>query len=352
MGLESDEIHFYSLPLEDEAKKMWTYYAPIYATALEKNISDKFFGNMKVRSNSNQNMILSSLGRQGSGKSYVIIKINEIRLMLVGGRLDIKNCEFTLTNLLKAIEQRGPDDKDFINDEKFISFGYGAELERAMLRNIENTTRKFGLNFYFLCPEDVKHQHIWKLETWEWGGYEEEFNPNISMEKQWVFTKSIVFSDKNIPVGYLITGTPQDKKFLQAYEKKKEKFLDFVTKFTGSQRIKMLDERCYELLTNREKIFSSPISNMKDNFLQRWCKCKSIDLKIMTLQSALANTPFGMVSTKELSQMARKVEYVIAFEKSIASEAVKYGYSKSKLPALFDKIDKQRYIKKHTQKIK
>lgn len=348
------EIYWHHMPLEEESVKMAKYLDPTYATALKKNVTSKFIKEVSMKRKSKQNLILNGQGRQRSGKSWQFIKINELIAGSTGDMIRIENCEFTLTELLKRVEglsvaleklkkqetheliakKLKESGEEFQLDEQISIHGYGSTVEKNMLDNIEMIVGKWEWSFSFLAPKYIPHNFMYHLETWEWGNWEKKIDPDVPVNKQWIFTKSIITDHRGYKLGYIVTSTPEDKNFLKKYETKKDKFLAYATQFKGSQRPKLLIDKCYELLMSKEKIYVSPISDFKENFLQRWIRCRNNNMKIFSLRVALSNIGFGMVGTDELKQMAANVDNVIVFEESIAKEALKLGMPRKKLAFL------------------
>lgn len=125
----------------------------------------------------------------------------------------------------------------------------GSGRAKAEMRNVEETFRKRQVNFIYNSPTIRTHTHQFVLKT-----------HGIDYKQKLV--KLLVYkSYPGIPHGYITLGLP-NKKLIEAYEKKKDSFLERIEKrTTGLQEYKeklaksMSEDSRYEMLkTQRSRL--------------------------------------------------------------------------------------------------
>lgn len=303
-----EEINWVSLPLQEVSMKMAKYYDSDYVIALEKtkNLTDKFFEHLKLISKSKLNLIMSSFGVQGSGKSWQIIYIVEKLLKYKGmDELPTDNICFTIASLLKVVENLKIGDV-FILDEQVHTAGYGSHIERNILENVEMTTRAHKLCFFFLAPRFFVHNYHFFLETWQIGS-DKEWSWNKPVEEQWKYTKSVLYDHKNHMLGYIITGTPENKEFMKKYDEKKNEFIEQVRLRRGSGRHQYILDKAYMLLEN-------------DTFLRRFVQSRTRRLKRLNMIIALKGE---LISVEESNMLLDYISWVIEEEPKFRKKADK-----------------------------
>jgi len=302
--LMSEQIDWATLPLQEASIKMAKFYNTDYNIALQKNLTEDFFRHLKIIANTNMNFIMSCFGTQGSGKSYTIAMIVMEFLKYKGlKKIDLDNCCFTINDLLTVVE-RLEEGGVFILDEQVHTAGYGSQVERHILDNVEMTTRAHKLCFFFLAPKFFVHNFHYFIETWQMGT-EGEWDWNKSIDKQWMYTKSILFDHRQHMLGYIITNTPEDKEFLKAYDAKKNNFINEVRMRRGSGRHQYIMDKAYALLED-------------EIFFERFVRSKGNDLKRLNMLIALKGE---LMSTDESKMLLSYIKWAIQEEPKFVNKA-------------------------------
>jgi hypothetical protein len=262
--------------LRAEAHRVAGMINPMYQAALEKDCTMKMHNEMRITAVSELNEIISLFGPSGSGKSFVIADLVEDYLNYFDPpkKISIDNVFFTVTDMLEAIETVEKGSVVWLDEQIFTS-GYGSTVEKRNLQNIESTVRAHKLSFFFSAPQFIQHNFHYYMETWQMGS-DEPWPENVgklSTENikgwihHWKYTKSIVYSEKGHMMGYIVTRTPDDKAFLSAYQKKKDKFVTDVRAQKGGQRFMVIERRAHRLLEKPE--FLSEFCSTRDNKLRQ-----------------------------------------------------------------------------------
>lgn len=233
------------IPFEREKHDWIKKTDPVIRRMIEDrtfDTTDQFHEDLKLISASNQNVIFSFVGKPGSGKSYGEIYTAEAHADYLGNdALKIEYCNFTLTDSIKCIENVDEKGIIVINDEQVRTSGKGSKTELEQFNNNEATMRKHKISFFHAAPYRFNHPQAGWLVPWEMGSSEPWIlDGSVRMEDQWEWTKHLRYatseSPSGMPVGHVITGTPQDKKFLEQYEQKKDDFLKQLRQGRGANR--------------------------------------------------------------------------------------------------------------------
>lgn len=303
-------IYWSSLPLEDESIRMAKITNPAYAEALKKNLTPKFADRMKVIANSKQNFILSSFGTQGSGKSYQMLflyeKFNAYKKM----KINLDNCTFVINDLLDVVAKLAKGET-FILDEQVHTSGYGSNIERMILENIEMTVRQDRLSFFFLAPKYIGHNFHYFLETWQMGS-DQPWDFNKSIYDQWKYTRSILFDHRQHMLGYIVTGKPTDEDFLVKYEKKKNQYISKFRQRKGSGRYKHILDRAYKIMAD-------------DEFLTKYALAKNKTMKRLLVIIKLEGE---LISIDELRMLIDYCDFIANFEPSVKEKLRQFASNK------------------------
>lgn len=235
-------------PLQAISNHVTTKIKYYFPEALNKNLTKYLDIDFSMIGKNPMNLIMSVEGPQGDGKSYSIADIF-LRLMSISGlKFGIDYVDFSYSDKNRSAKDTRHRCAHIL-DEQPTAYGLGTGAEREMLLNIEKVIRKYKQCFGLLSPEYVRHHHHFHLLTWQWGS-RKEWNFNKKLDTQWEFNRLIVFDRNMYPIGYIITETPYDKKFMNAYEKKKDDFLNDMFEGTVSNRESELHLRAEELWDN------------------------------------------------------------------------------------------------------
>src|SRR3990167_5123128 len=240
------KYYFFNYPLQAESIKVTKIHMPHYKEALEKDMTEEMALELKGLALGRGNAIISYMGLQGSGKSYSAMFVAEMLSGYLGRKLTIGNVGFSLTEIL-SIAESAEIGSVVIMDEQTKMKGRGSLIEAALLENIERVVRQHKLFFFFLSPRYVSHSYRYLIEIWQ-PGSERKFDYTKTLEEQWKYTRCIIFNDKQIPVGYMITEAPSDMDFIAEYEKKKSEFIEGIRARQGSGRPKYLRGRAADFL--------------------------------------------------------------------------------------------------------
>lgn len=295
----SKYVYWAEMPLRKEANRIAGIINPMYDAALKKDYTDELYEELDIIAKSKQNLILSWFGLQGSGKSYSMIDVVMRFVEKQGKVLSIDNCFFTISDLMSKIENVDKGDV-LILDEQVHTTGYGSKTEKNALQNIEMTVRAHRLSLFFAAPPFIQHNFHYFFETWQMGS-SKKWNWSMPLEDQWKYTKNIVNSHRGHMLGYVITTSPGDMKFVEKYEKIKDKFIGDVRKQKGSMRYKLVMKKGDELLKNKR-------------FLAEWVKVKSKNLKKLISTHYLEG--FGF-TTVEWGQLVDYIDYKIAIDNKL-----------------------------------
>lgn len=298
---KEEYIYWAELPVRKESSRMAKFMNPFYEDALKKNLTNDFFAELRIISKSKSNLIMSCFGPQRYGKSYTMLYIQEKYAKEYNKPLSIDSCAFTITDCLKVAEKAKSQDIITL-DEQIYTSGYGSTTERRSLENVEMVVGKLGLSFFFIAPKFVRHNFHYFLEVWQMGS-EKQWDFEVPIEKQWKYTKSILFNHKGYMLGYIVTSTPKNQTFLKLYEEKKDKFIDEVKSGRGGGRHKVILDRAFDLLSGK-------IKEMPD-FFERYIVLRTKRLKYLLIRVALRGE---MLSIEEMRTLVDYCDYTIEFE--------------------------------------
>ena len=239
--------------MRKEEIRMRKIYSQTHRQALKKDWTNKFNQELKIIARSNQNLILVIYGKQGSGKSYVLLFIAEKFLSFFQPpmKLTVDDCHFSNIDLLESIEKKKGHPGLDIKDEQIQTVGMGSQAERMALENVIMTVRGQKQSIFFSAPHFVSVDCHYTLKTWEMGALE-PWDWNKPIEQQWVFTKSLIYSSDGDLLGYIVTKTPKDMELLKKYEEKKDQFITRTRAQGGSMRYMYILRKAKELMNNPE----------------------------------------------------------------------------------------------------
>lgn len=300
-------IYWFNMPLKAESIRLAQLSAG-FENPSKKEITDRFFEELKVIAKSKQNFLCDSFGVPGSGKSYQVLRIAEKYARYRGQRLKIENVWFTISEALDGIEKMKKGSIGIL-DETIHTFGTGSKVERTLLNNIEMVVRAHRLSFFFLAPMHVRHNYHYYLMTWQMGKEGEEWDIEKPIETQWQFTKSFIYDHMGQCLGYIITDTPKNKNFLAEYEKKKDKFITAVRMKRGGARHEHLLKRAFELLEDPE-------------FFERYMQMfKTKRLKKLAIRVSLKGE---IMSIEEINILVDYIDYVLNREPKFKNKMEKW----------------------------
>lgn len=245
-------VYWFSFPLQAESLRVKRIHMPNYDEALQKDVTGLFFKELKERAMSAQNIVCSIHAPQGQGKSYVGLFIAEKLSAFLGKPVEIDNINFTITDMLKAIE-KAEKGSILVLDEQTKTVGPGARAEMSMLYNIEDVVRQYKMYLFFISPRYVHHTYHYMINVWQ-PGSDKSFDPSRSIEGQWKYSRSIISNESQIDIGYIVTGTPTNKDLLERYEKKKEQFVTDIRMRRGFNRPGYLRNRIFDMLSSNHRI--------------------------------------------------------------------------------------------------
>jgi hypothetical protein len=309
----TDEMVFWEMPLQDESNRMAENEYQDYKDALNKNKTEVLKSRLKVIASSQQNFIMSCFAPQGYGKSYAMIFLAEMYSKFAGIPLSIRNVCFTVTDMLRAVEDGQKGDL-FILDEQIHTHGYGSNVEKNMLVNIERVVRAHKLCFFFIAPEWIPHTYHYYIETYQMGG-DSRFDPAKPLEEQWKYTKSILYDNRNAKLGYIITGEPQNKEFLALYNAKKDEFVSTVRSMGGGARDNFVTDTARELVLS-DKAISLFDLTVPMTFREMYKGCKNKMQKLSVINGFIYKLLKGRIfSTTELNLLVARIDMMTFADK-------------------------------------
>ena len=292
--------YWLALPLQDESIRVAKLRNPQYEDALRKNVSKKYFDRLKLIARTKSNYIQSTFAPPGYGKSYSVLFVVEQYAKYTGKTLKIDNVFFHSSDMLKAIGKEDMDKNEiFILDEQVRTRGHGSRAEIEDLQNIEMTVRQHKLSFFFLAPEFVRHTFHYYTETWQMGS-DKPIDLNKDYEKQWKYTKSILYDHRDAMLGYIVTGKPSNIEFLEAYEQKKNLFIEKVRRRKTYGRYAYVKEKSAELA-------------LKPGFAKEFQLAKTMTVKKVVVILALEGEA---MTTAEINMLVQYLQYVQFKERS------------------------------------
>lgn len=217
---------------------------PSFANCFDetKNQTQEVKDNIKYYTTGERNRIIELIGMTGSGKSLSAITI---AIDFMNKPLTVEDIHFTTDSLLLRSRQIGKSHV-LILDEQTKNYGMGSDREKEEQKNLEDTTRKFGLNIIFCSPTTREHStaHI-QMEL-------------ICINKKKRLTKIGIIGVKGRYTGYIIIKViDNDNPIWVEYEKKKDIF------------IKTVLER------NAERMDTDKMSlSLENHKLWKYCKTK------------------------------------------------------------------------------
>ncbi len=260
----------------------------------------------------NHNFLLGNgILTHNSGKSYSAMFVAEKLSGYLGRNLSIDNVGFNLTEVL-GIAEKAEIGSVIIMDEQTKVKGRGSQIESALLENIERVVRQHKLFFFFLSPRYVSHSYRYMIEVWQ-PGSDKPFDYSKTLEEQWKYTRCIVFNDKQLPIGYIVTESPSDKDFLVQYEEKKSKFIEGIRARQGSGRPKYLRDRAMEFLAKEGKCKECGIDFFHDFVL---AKNKSLREVLVSMASH-----GEMISVDETKGIVNYCDYLIMTNENLLQKS-------------------------------
>lgn len=267
---------------------------------MKKDLSKDFVVELQTTAISQKNLIVSSFGTTGSGKSWQVARLEEKYCEFTGKTRELANVAFTITDALTAAENADRGGVVTL-DEQVQTFGPGSGVEKGLLKNIEMTVRAQKLSFFFLAPIFVDHAFHYFLRTWQILG-PRKFDPKVPVERQWTHTKSLVYDDLEHPLGYIVTESPRDLKFMKRYEEKKDKFITEIRGRRGSRRPFYLLDKAFELI-------------QKPGFVEKWINPLA---SVQAKQSLISQFTKGeMFTINDFGTLKSHIEYAVAFDPNL-----------------------------------
>lgn len=255
-------VYWFTFPLEAESVRVTKLSMPHYADALKKDVTDLFFKELKWRATSRQNLVVTIHAAQGKGKSWAGIFIAEKLAAFLGKEITSENINFTITDTLRAAETT-EEGSILILDEQTHAVGPGSRAEKMLLENIEMVVRQHRLYLFFIAPRYVSHNYHYLIELWQ-PGSDKSFDPSKPFEQQWKYSRCIIFNDKQLPLGFIVTGSPVNKETLEKYEKRKSLFIHDIKQRKGFKRPAYLRQRAAGLLKSEKFIEDYMTASNKD----------------------------------------------------------------------------------------
>ncbi len=202
------------------------------------NLTLPFLKDLEFRSKGENHFIIEVLGETGSGKSagaFVIF------LKVLGyERFTIEHISFERRVLIDKVKKDFNKNDGHVLDEQTVGVGVGSDRELLEQQNLEEITRKAGLNIGFCSPTERTHGTAhYKLLY---------IKKDISKDKRITFFGILrnMGNMKYLPIGYVGIRIPPEKEkekltkwgeFWKEYNKRKDQFIIKMLKQEELQRL-------------------------------------------------------------------------------------------------------------------
>jgi len=208
------------------------FFAPQY------NLTIPFINDLKFRSKGENHFIIEVMGETGSGKSAGIFVIF---LKVMGYENFTPNyISFERKTLIEKIKKDFNRNDGHVLDEQTVGVGIGSDREMLEQQNLEEITRKAGLNIGFCSPTERTHgtAHYRLLYI----------KKDVTPDKRISFFGLLrnMGNMKYVPIGYVGIRIPPEKinnkltqwgEFWNEYNKRKDKFIEKMLKQRELQRL-------------------------------------------------------------------------------------------------------------------
>ncbi len=211
------------------------------------NLTKTFLSDLKYRSKGENHFIIEVIGETGSGKSIATIVI----ALKIKGYENFKNehIQFERKDLINRVKKNFKMNDIFILDEQTVGVGVGSEREKLEQQNLEEISRKAGLNMIFNSPT---------VRTHGTSHYRLLYVRKDKKERISFFGLLRNMGDMTyLPIGYVGIKIPEEKeefgKFWKKYNERKDKFIEKIMKQKELQRLdykemasKILEHKLYK----------------------------------------------------------------------------------------------------------
>jgi len=198
------------------------------------------------RTKGERNIITELTGYTGSGKSICAVTI---ALKWMKKKIVADDILFSTEEILRRSQEIGQN-HTLIRDEQTRGSGMGSRREEEEQENLEDTTRKFGLNIIYCSPTTRDHTTAhYNLEI-------------ICINKAKRLTKVAIIGFNGQYLGYFVIKViEEDHKLWIAYEKNKDEFIKSVLG-RSMQRLS-IDDRSKELKKHPQYKFAKTMEQKK-----------------------------------------------------------------------------------------
>ena len=188
----------------------------------------------------------------------------------MGKKLVVEDILFSTEEILQRSKVIGMN-HTLIRDEQTLGSGMGSDREKQEQENLEDTTRKFGLNIIFCSPNTRDHTTAhYNLEI-------------ICINKKERLTKIAIIGYNGLYMGYFVLKViDDDDPIWIEYEKRKDKFIEAVL----GRRMERLSLDVRSIALQKHKQFK----HAKTNELKRIVAMKMFpNLTLLEVSSIVGN---------------------------------------------------------------
>lgn len=200
------------------------------------NLTIPFLKDLEYRSQGENHFIIEVLGETGSGKSagacVIFLKV------LGYERFTIEHISFERKDLIEKVKNDFNKNDGHVLDEQVVGVGVGSDRELLEQQNLEEITRKAGLNIGFCSPTERTHGTAhYKLLY---------IKKDVKKRISFFGILRNMGNMKYLPIGYIGVRIPKEKegrkltkwgKFWKEYNKNKDKFIERMLKQEELQRL-------------------------------------------------------------------------------------------------------------------
>lgn len=224
------------------------------------NLTEAILEQLAIKTWGESHRIMTMSGETGSGKSLA----SQMMARMIAENTEVPfvvdNVQFTFEGVIEK-SSKIPANSTIIADESVLMSGTGMIRERYELMNLENITRKFGLNIIFVYPyANIQHPtaHL-SFET-------------ICISKAEKLTKLAV-KENNFYYGYIILDVSEalDNLWVE-YNKRKDKFIEQIMQ----RKAQRLDYEKYAIyLLQDNDFYDMLVDNAKPSQLKLHARISS-----------------------------------------------------------------------------
>lgn len=218
--------NFQMSPTEmDEWKREMGINPELY-TYSKMMINDRLNDDIIERIKRVRNVLLFIKGRTGTGKSWSALSLGNYISKVSKAPFDASNICFSTEEVMEKLKNLDKGSVLVLDEAGVRKVGPGSHREQVEISGAEQTVRKKQISFIYNAPVDIgSHLYDFVLEPF-----------GIDYDKG--IARLMVYTIKERPMGYVTIRRP-DQKLIDEYEKKKDIFIEKISKRESSSRVNL-----------------------------------------------------------------------------------------------------------------